>query len=157
MARDYLNDMYGPAARFGRALGEGDAAGAVSLARWRDRVARNWSGVSARLTAPPSNAVRAGEAFTIEIDVEPNGLSAEDLRAECLLVTKVSPVGHEMRRAAEFRQIESVDPDTLRLQCNPFESGDLDSVSGLHEFRIRIYPHHPLLTHPFECGCMLWL
>ena len=157
MAFDYLNGLYGPASRGGRELGDNDAAGAVSLARWRDHVARSWSGVSARLTAPLSNAVRAGEAFTIEIDVEPNGLSAEDLRAECLLVTKASAGGQEMRRAAEFRQIGSVDPGMLRLRCNPFESGDLDSVSGLHEFRIRIYPYHRLLTHPFECGCMLWL
>jgi starch phosphorylase len=24
-------------------------------------------------------------------------------------------------------------------------------------YRVRIYPHHTLLTHPFETGLMIWL
>ena len=28
---------------------------------------------------------------------------------------------------------------------------------GKIEYRIRIHPHHELLTHPFEMGMMVWL
>ena len=28
---------------------------------------------------------------------------------------------------------------------------------GKMEYRIRVYPTHELLTHPFEMGMMLWL
>jgi starch phosphorylase len=28
---------------------------------------------------------------------------------------------------------------------------------GKMEYRIRVFPTHPLLTHPFEMGKMLWL
>jgi len=31
------------------------------------------------------------------------------------------------------------------------------TVGGLQEFRVRVYPCHPLLSHPFECGLMIWL
>jgi len=30
-------------------------------------------------------------------------------------------------------------------------------LSGLQYYKIRIYPSHPLLSHRFEMGCMLWI
>jgi glycogen phosphorylase len=30
-------------------------------------------------------------------------------------------------------------------------------VCGKINYRLRAYPHHELLTHPFEMGMMLWL
>jgi starch phosphorylase len=30
-------------------------------------------------------------------------------------------------------------------------------VCGKIDYHIRSYPHHELLTHPFEMGMMLWL
>jgi starch phosphorylase len=31
------------------------------------------------------------------------------------------------------------------------------SVPGLQYYRLRVYPYHRLLSHPFETGYMLWL
>jgi starch phosphorylase len=28
---------------------------------------------------------------------------------------------------------------------------------GKMEYRFRVFPTHPLLTHPFEMGMMIWL
>jgi starch phosphorylase len=41
--------------------------------------------------------------------------------------------------------------------CRLFEDEQLCSAGGLQHFKIRIYPYHPLLSHPLECGRMLWL
>jgi starch phosphorylase len=30
-------------------------------------------------------------------------------------------------------------------------------LSGLLHYKIRIYPYQPLLSHPFELGCLLWI
>jgi glycogen phosphorylase len=30
-------------------------------------------------------------------------------------------------------------------------------MCGKLEYRIRVYPYHSLLTHPFEMGMMRWL
>jgi starch phosphorylase len=30
-------------------------------------------------------------------------------------------------------------------------------LCGRLDYRIRVYPYHPLLTHPLEMGMMLWL
>jgi starch phosphorylase len=40
------------------------------------------------------------------------------------------------------------------------ERFDLDfspELCGRLEYRIRVHPHHPLLTHPLEMGLMVWL
>jgi len=55
--------------------------------------------------------------------------------------------------------------------CYQFQSEGVRTEKGEHRFvlelspehcgklgyRIRIYPHHELLTHPFEMGMMRWL
>jgi hypothetical protein len=30
-------------------------------------------------------------------------------------------------------------------------------LSGLVSYRLRCYPHHPLLSQPFELGFMKWI
>ena len=30
-------------------------------------------------------------------------------------------------------------------------------MCGKIDYRFRVYPHHPLLAHPYEMGMMLWL
>jgi len=30
-------------------------------------------------------------------------------------------------------------------------------LCGKLDYRIRVYPKHPLMTHPFEMGLMLWI
>jgi hypothetical protein len=42
-------------------------------------------------------------------------------------------------------------------QCDLFDSDESCSAGGLQHFKIRVFPSHKLLCHPFECGRMLWL
>jgi hypothetical protein len=42
-------------------------------------------------------------------------------------------------------------------QCDLFDSDESCSAGGLQHFKIRVFPSHELLCHPFECGRMLWL
>ena len=35
---------------------------------------------------------------------------------------------------------------------------DMDStLTGVQQYKIRIFPYHNLLSHRFEMGCMLWV
>ena len=110
-----------------------------------------------RLVSPLPTTVGDGQPFTIEIEVDTNGLLVDDLRAECLILNASPTAANPLHHAATFVQIEQTADGTLRMRCNPFESGGWCSASGLHEFRVRLYPYHALLSHPFECGRMLWL
>jgi starch phosphorylase len=33
----------------------------------------------------------------------------------------------------------------------------LPRLPGLQYYKLRMYPYHTLLSHPFETGCMIWL
>ena len=33
----------------------------------------------------------------------------------------------------------------------------IEPLPGLQHYRVRAYPAHALLAHPFEVGCMTWL
>jgi starch phosphorylase len=156
MSMDYLRDLYAPAIRHGAALSRKSGAPAGELAAWKKRVASVWPGVVLRLASAPPEAISAGDPLLLEVAVKLNGLSAGDVVVECLsgrdldvdgfvpagsiiMVPKGRHTGDETIFAADLQGRDELPLD------------------GLQQFRIRIYPHHPLLAHRFECGCMAWL
>jgi starch phosphorylase len=157
MARDYLCDLYRPAAKGGQRLSENHAAGAIELARWKKKIEEGWSGLRAQLTAPLSSAVKSGETLSIDIEVETNGLAPDDIRVECLLVDEANSDNPDLAQTVPFKQVGSIKDEKANYHTDLFETDELCSAGGLHNFKIRIYPYHPLLSHPFECGRMLWL
>ncbi len=83
-----------------------------------------------------------------------NGMKPEDVVVELL-------IGRQTRQAtscampvttASSGKVVMTDQGEHRfaLQITPEMCGKL-------EYRIRIYPYHQLLTHPFEMGMMRWL
>jgi starch phosphorylase len=154
MAMDYLRDAYGPAAREGRLL-EADGA-AAELAAWKHRIAGAWPGVSARLAQPMPKAIQAGGHVTLEVAVELNGIGSEDVFVECVLSDNALVRDHEVCSVPLFLAGESGSGEALYC-CDLFDNDESCSVGGLQHFRIRVYPCHPLLSHPLECGLMIWL
>ena len=46
--------------------------------------------------------------------------------------------------------------ESLRFEVSVNLNG-LQPDDVVVEYRIRVYPHHEMLTHPFEMGMMIWL
>ncbi|HYW02331.1 MAG TPA: alpha-glucan family phosphorylase [Gammaproteobacteria bacterium] len=151
MLQDYLRDHYLPAIRRGKQLAEDEAAGARALAAWKARVRELWPGVAAEWAEMPPATLSTGEALPLRVAVKLNGLDPDDVCVECVLGTAAP--------GKEFRPLE----------CHRLRAGDgaadqtlfgLDlciSRNGLLQYEIRLFPNHPLLSHPFETGCMLSL
>jgi starch phosphorylase len=156
MAMDYLRASYGPAAREGRLL-EGDgAAGARELAAWKNRIAAAWPGVSARLAQPVATTIHAGGHVVLDVAVNLNGLGPEDVFVECVMSDSAMPGEHTLCSVPLFLAGETGEGEAL-YHCDLFDNNESCSVGGLQYFRIRLYPCHPLLSHPLECGLMIWL
>jgi starch phosphorylase len=157
MALDYVSGFYGPASLQGRRLAEGEGAAARDLAAWKARVQEAWPRVRARLSAPVPPAVRSDEALPIEVAVYLDGLSAQDVHVECLLgrfndLGEFASAGSLLLEPSpESRGGEVLFRADLRAPGRPALPG------GLSHFKVRLYPHHPLLSHRFETGRMLWL
>ena len=150
MLGEYVSKFYLPAVRQGhRYIAEGYAA-AKTMATWKARVNAAWPGVTIRRLDTPKARIQFGETMPIEVAVKLNGLSTNDVCVELLLSRVVrdgAPLEHSHELAAAGADGAE---QRYRIDLKPGLSGRLD-------YRIRIYPRHELLTHPFEMGLSTWL
>jgi starch phosphorylase len=151
MLNEYVTRFYLPASKQGRRYAAGDLEGAKVIATWKARARAAWPGVSARRMDASPARIQFGESVPIEVAVKLNGLSPDDVAVELML-------SRGIRETAEIRGtelasagvIEQTGEHRFRLDFKPEFCGKLD-------YRIRVYPRHALLTHPFELGLMSWV
>jgi glycogen phosphorylase len=151
MVMEYVNKFYGPASRQWRRYSENSFAASQALAAWKAKIRQAWGGVSIRRLDEPVKRLTYGENMELKVAVNLNGLAPEDVRVE-LLVGRASKHGqdHDLKanvfRPDGFDNYECV----FTLELTP-------ELCGRLLYRVRAYPYHELLTHPFETGLMLWL
>lgn len=152
MLMDYITRFYGPASRQRRALSERECMPARELAKWKKQIASTWPHVSARRVEPTLSHIMAGEALPLEVAAKLHGLSPQEITVECLVGAPSDTNDFAVHSSHQFRHSHTVQGDETfyRLDLLP-------SLSGLQYYKIRIYPSHPLLSHRFETGCMMWL
>jgi starch phosphorylase len=152
MLHEYLSRFYLPASQLGRRYAEGGYQGAREVAEWKAKVRAAWPQVAVRRLDTPVRRIRFGERVRVEVAVRLNGLSPSDVVVELLLSAgqcepDVRPVRHEFEHDGTRTER---DEHRYVLELAPELCGKLD-------YRIRVYPCHELLTHPFELGLMLWV
>jgi starch phosphorylase len=153
MVSEYLAKFYLPATRQGRRYADSGYENARKLAVWKALVRRSWDNVRLRRMDTPSKNIAFGEGMKVELGVQLNGLKPEDVVVELLIGRQREK--RELRDARHYRfEWEGLMTDhgehRFALQITPEMCGKL-------EYRIRVYPYHQLLTHPFEMGMMRWL
>ena len=152
MVGDYLGKFYAPATRQWRRLEASGMQGARELAAWKEKVRAAWPKVGLRRIDDAQRRLSFGDGLRFEVAVRLDGLQPSDITVEMLW-------GRPNTKA------DSKPPRRFRLEHQgPMGNGEdlfaLDltpDVCGKIEYRIRAFPVHQLLTHPFEMGMMVWL
>ncbi|MEU7044800.1 alpha-glucan family phosphorylase [Streptomyces varsoviensis] len=154
MVREYVQQLYAPAARAHRAL---DPATARELADWKARVRDAWAGVAVdhvetAATSTPAAGVNGtaelGSTLALRVRVALGGLAPTDVEVQAVA-----------GRVDESDRI--TDPTTVPLK--PTTGPDLDATwlyegplplnrTGPYGYTVRILPSHPLLAAPAELG-----
>jgi starch phosphorylase len=153
MVNEYLAKFYLPATRQGRRYAESDFDPARRLAQWKQLVREVWPKVALRRLDAPQRRIAFGDGLRLEVGVFLDRLKPQDVALE-LLIAKQS--GHEEDTQPKSYRFESEGLSTeqgeqrFALELSP-------ELCGKLEYRIRLYPQHELLTHPFELGMMRWL
>jgi len=152
MVSEYVRKFYAPAATYGRRYAASDFAVAREVADWKTRVRSAWPGVRLHRLDSPERRLSFGAAVHVEIAVQLNGLGAADVTVEALF----GRPGHHgssgrvrhypLRCTGGTNNGEAL----FALELTP-------ELCGKLEYRIRIFPTHPSLTHKFETGLMVWL
>jgi len=152
MLGEYIERYYRPAAGQWHRHAQAGFAPTRDLARWKKRVREHWSGVRVRRIDHASARIRFGESLRFELAVGIDGLEPADLRVELLFGCDTGAGATPARQHLEMHWERRLDGDEqlYSIELQP-------DMCGRIGYRFRVYPHHPLLTHPYEMGMMLWL
>ena len=151
MLGEYVSKYYIPASRQGSHYSQNGFEAARAVASWKTKVRAAWNGISARRLDTPRARIQFGEAMPVEVAVKLNGLAHTDVCVELLLL-RGAGAGTPVRHTHELLPTGDMGQGEWRyaVQLKPGLAGRLD-------YRIRIYPRHEFLTHPFETGLCAWV
>ncbi len=151
MVMDYVNQYYSPALQTSRRLGADGGKPATALARWKESINTHWPGVSLRRMDDTQGAIQQGKEVRIRVAVRLNGLQSGDIHVECLLGRKEERDGFTPHSCHKLHPVGTDKDETI------YEVGFVPQLSGLVAYRLRAFPFHAHLSHPFETGCMKWV
>jgi glycogen phosphorylase len=160
MVRDYVEEMYEPAAQQADALSAGGGERAKALAAWKQSLQRAWPTVRVISVDTESTLVDLGASKKVEAVVALGQLDQHDVEVQLLH----GPVGanEELQPAA----IVTMDLVGLDEAAPGGGSGDKNlhrysgsfgcETAGRYGFSVRVVPRHDDLRTFAELGCVAW-
>jgi len=152
MVMEYANDFYHPALREGRELLAQGAAGARSLAAWKEQMIDRWSQVRVeRVEGQRAEDPRVGQDMAVEADIRLGEIAPEDVLVELYhgRVDTDGEIPHGQPCAMEW--VESPQSGTHLFRGSvPFRS------SGLYGYGLRLRPRYGNGDGLYEPGLILW-
>jgi starch phosphorylase len=151
MLTEYTEKFYAPAAAQWRRYSDDRFAGARRVAEWKAHVRAAWPGVRLRRVDQAVARIRYGATLRFEVAVQLNGLAPEDLTVELVFTRPDESIPAKAKRYVMHREHALEAGEYLfSRELSPDRCGKMD-------YRVRVFPTHELLTHPFEMGMMTWL
>jgi len=147
MVRDYVTELYEPAAQGADAVNRDNAAAARALAEWKARIITAWPRVRITHLDTPTDAGHAGDRRPVTVTVELGGLSPADVDVQVL---------HGPIDTAGVL-LPGSETTVLTESSNGVWSGSYEVVaSGAYGVTARVLPTHPLLANQFELALIAW-
>jgi starch phosphorylase len=153
MVGEYLAKCYLPASQQHRLYKQNQYENSHIVAEWKARVRIAWAGVTLRRLDSERREINYGDSLRFEVGIKLNGLKPGDMVVEMLLGFQTKREKLQQQRRYRFEStgtMTDAGEDIFALEMSPEQCGKL-------EYRIRAFPYHDLLTHPFELGMMRWL
>lgn len=152
MVGEYVNKFYYPAGKKGTLYAADDFAEAKNIAAWKTKIRNAWHGITLRRLDPACERVQFNETLNFKVAARLNNLEPQDVVLELL-------ISHQFKktRLSNFQHYKFEYTGSQESGEHLFELKLTPEVCGKQEYFIRIYPYHPLLTHPLEMGLMVWL
>ena len=147
MVRDYVEQLYAPAARSARVMIADDYAKATELAAWRSRVVGAWPEVDVLyVDSSVEGDPQLGGTLRLRAEVALGGLALDDVEVDAVFGS-VDAEDHLLdTESIALTAGESVDGAT-------FFEGDLPlRKTGAFGYTVRVLPRNPLLASPAELG-----
>jgi len=151
MVVDYVNGFYTRANDQHKRLIQDDMKPAQELAQWKKKIREHWKGVSIHRLDAAETAITQGDALPITLAAQLNGLDPEDVTVECLVGKEDLDGVYSVYDRVNFKYKGTQGNEHL------FELELVPSEPGLSYYKLRMFPNHKYLSHPFEMGSMVWI
>ena len=150
MVRDYVAELYEPAALHGEAMKKDGYQRARALAGWKSRVRDAWTGVKILDVEGDVTAADVGNERTVAAVVSLGELSTSDVMVQ----VAHGPVGPNG---------ELMEPQIVAMEANSFKDGVANyrgaftaERAGLYGFAVRVIPAHEDLPNTMDVGLITW-
>jgi len=151
MVRDYVTELYGPAATASAGFSPDGFAAAALFAGWRATVTAAWPGVRvAHVEALGVGDIpELGAPMTLRAQVDLPGLSPQDVTVQAVY-----------GRVDDSEELHDVTTSQMRFEGSDgdqhFYVGEIPLTrSGPFGYNVRVLPDHPALTGPAELGLVV--
>ena len=151
MVRDYVNELYLPAAERARDLTADNFAGARSLAAFRHRVDAHWHQVHIDTISVDESVADLGDRRAVAAVVALGELGPDDVEVQ-LVVGRVGQSG-------ELEAVETLamtDDGQVDDGHRRFVADAPLTTAGRMGVTVRIVPRHALVQLPIELGHIVW-
>ncbi len=148
MVRDYVVELYAPAARKARVL-RGEPERAAQLASWKEQVAEGWSHVRVEHVEASGigDAPEVGSTLSVSVWVAIGDLSTDDVQVEVVYGAVRGDDALERTQSAVLSHAETYEGGRHRF------AGEVKlDTTGAFGYTVRMLPSHELLTTPAELG-----
>ncbi len=151
MVRDYVTELYAPAAASSERLGSDGFSGAKRLSEWTNHVRSQWHNVHVENVEVDESVADLSTHRRVAAQVSLGGLTPGDVEVQ--LVT-----GHVGQAGALENVVASAmaplgDPVDGHLR---YEADLILTAAGRRGLTVRVVPQHELLDEPLELGCVAW-
>ncbi len=148
MVRDYVRELYAPAAVASARMSAGGFRGARDLAEWRERVLAAWPGVRVLYVDSqlPGGDPQVGNALALRAEVVLNGLTPDDVCVEAVYGTVDTDDRLGESTSVVLNLAETVDGTSW------FEGEVPLKRTGAFGYTVRALPRNDLLAEPAELG-----
>ncbi|MFQ6048280.1 MAG: alpha-glucan family phosphorylase [Phycisphaerae bacterium] len=153
MLADYTEQLYGPAARRWVAMSDNDFAAARELARWKARLAEQWSQVKVVAVQADDRAeLPVGAELQLQARVHLGPIRPQDVTVE-VFYGRLDRDGHIIQGTGQAMtcQDHSTSDGTYR-----YRGAVKCTASGQFGYTVRVLAHHPNLAHRYDAGLICW-
>ncbi len=150
MVRDYVQELYEPAARQSREMRDSGFERARALAAWKAKVREFWEDVEVINVDGDVTAAEVGEDRTVAATIKVGRLDTDDINVQLAH----GSVGANGELVAP-RMIE-MKPQVCEHGVCTYSGSFTASSAGLYGFAVRVVPSHPNLSDPMDMGLVTW-
>ncbi|MCU1396095.1 MAG: glgP [Ilumatobacteraceae bacterium] len=151
MVRDYVTELYEPAAAASTTVAADGDAPAKTLAAWKHTVQAAWPAVRIASLDTDTTPGKAGEIRSVTATVDLDGLQPTDVTVE-VLHGPIDTHGELLAEPAKIALTYNGAGGTSGSWTGDYAVGR----SGAYGLTARVLPQNPLLANPFEVGCIAW-